>query len=197
MDPDRPLAPLAFLDTETDGVHPGRKVWEIAVVRREPDGTETSFECFVAIDLSTADPFGLRVGRFWDRHPFGMQLAGNILGRFKEREMLTPAQAAIEVAKFTHGAHVVGAVPNFDTETLDPLLRANGLVPSWHYHLVDVENLAIGWLAARGTVIAPPYNSKDILELLELPPVPEDALHTAMGDVRHIVMPIYDLVMGE
>ncbi len=195
MDTDRSLAPLAFLDTETDGVHPGRKVWEIAVVRREPDGTETSMECFVEIDLSTADPFGLRVGRFWDRHPFGRLIStGNDkwIG-----DALLPHQAAIAVAKFTHGAHIVGAVPNFDTETLDPLLRTNGLVPSWHYHLVDVENLAIGWLAARGTVIAPPYNSKDILELLDLPPVPEDALHTAMGDVRHIVMPIYDLVMGK
>jgi len=64
------MTPLCFIDTETDGVHPGRKPWEIALIRRDETGEhEQSF--FVDIDLSTADPFGLRVGRFYDRHPLG------------------------------------------------------------------------------------------------------------------------------
>ena len=28
--------PLVFIDTETDGLHPGRKAWEIALIRRDP-----------------------------------------------------------------------------------------------------------------------------------------------------------------
>lgn len=195
MDADRTVAPLVFLDTETDGVHPDRKVWEIALVRREPDGTEASWECFVEMNMRTADPFGLRVGRFYDRHPFGRLLAHG--DDSKIGDALLPTLAALEVAKRTHGAHIVGAVPDFDAGVLGKLLRAQGLLPAWHYHLVDVENLAIGWLAARGIVVPPPYNSKEILELLELPPVPEDKLHTAMGDVEHIVMAIYDKVMAE
>jgi len=39
------------------------------MVRREPDGSEREVSFFVEIDLSTADPFGLRVGRFNERHP--------------------------------------------------------------------------------------------------------------------------------
>lgn len=31
--------PLCFLDTETDGLHDDRQVWEVAAVRRDPDGT--------------------------------------------------------------------------------------------------------------------------------------------------------------
>ena len=26
-------APIVFLDTETDGLHPGRRVWEVAMIR--------------------------------------------------------------------------------------------------------------------------------------------------------------------
>ena len=34
--------PLVFIDTETDGLHPGRKAWEIALIRRDHLGqTET------------------------------------------------------------------------------------------------------------------------------------------------------------
>lgn len=62
-------APLCFVDCETDGVHPGRQPWEVAIIRREPDGPQDVVRFFVELDLSTADPFGLRVGRFYHRHP--------------------------------------------------------------------------------------------------------------------------------
>jgi hypothetical protein len=32
---------------------------------------------------------------------------------------------------------------------LDRMLRAHKLIPAWHYHLIDVENLAFGWLAGQ------------------------------------------------
>ena len=68
--------PIVFLDTETTGVHPGRKVWEVGMIRREPSGREREISLMVDVDLSKADPFGLRVGRFYDRHPYGQYLAG-------------------------------------------------------------------------------------------------------------------------
>ena len=48
---------------------------------------------------------------------------------------LDEMDAAKVVAAWTHGAHIVGAVPNFDAEVLASLLRYNGLTPAWHYHL--------------------------------------------------------------
>ena len=53
------MTPIVFIDTETTGVHPRRKVWEIAMIRRDENGEkETVF--FVEVDLS-ADDAGTRL----------------------------------------------------------------------------------------------------------------------------------------
>lgn len=189
-------APICFVDTETDGVHPDREPWEIAIIRREPDGRETTWAQFVEIDLSTADPFGLRVGRFYDRHPIGRYLSGHSnpdvplgLGQSVTRPL-----AARHVARLTHGAHLVGAVPNFDAEILARLLREQKLTPAWHYHLIDVESLAVGYLAGEGRPLAPPWDSSYLLEALGVPATPDDQRHTALGDARW-VRALYDAVM--
>lgn len=151
-------ASLCFIDTETDGVHPDRKAWEVAMIRRDENGTRFR-EFFVEVDLSTADPFGLKVGGFYDRHPLGRRISGGSAackgqydqindGSLPGPEVFGEADAALKVAEFTHGAHLVGAVPNFDADVLARLLRDNGLTPSWHYHLVDVEAMAVGYLRA-------------------------------------------------
>jgi hypothetical protein len=191
------MTPLVFLDTETTGVHPGRQAWEIAMIRRDDHGREDS-HFFVEVDLSAADPFGLSIGRFYERHPQGHYLSGRISvlpNSVNSPGLLEQRTAAHEVAKATHGAHIVGAVPNFDTEVLAQLLRTHGLIPSWHYHLVDVENLAVGYLAAKGEPLQPPWNSDDLTAALGLAAVPERERHTAIGDALW-AMRIYDTVMG-
>ena len=186
-------APLCFLDCETDGVHPGRKPWEIAMIRRDPNGTETTEHFYLSIDLSTADPNGLRIGGFYDRHPMGRRLSGATGPKGNQVRPIT--SAAPLIARMTHGTHIVGAVPNFDTEILERLLRDNGLTPAWHYHLVDVENLAVGYLTGQGQQLQPPWSSDAITSALGLPPVDERERHTALGDARW-AMRIYDRVMA-
>jgi len=91
--------------------------------------------------------------------------------------------------------HVVGAVPNFDTERLWKLIssvRADRSAP-WHHHLIDVENLVVGALAGRGP-IDPPWESDTLSRMVGVNP-DDFARHTAMGDVRW-AMAIYDAVMG-
>lgn len=195
-------APLVFLDTETTGIHPGREVWEIAMIRRDADG-EREFAAFVDVDLSEADPFGLDVGRFYERHPKGVWLSGRSQGApdtLGETRPLSRNQAAEEVAIWTHGAHIVGAVPNFDTEVLDQFLRDRGYRPSWHYHLIDVENLAVGYLNARrefapdeDLILTPPWDSEFLSRALGVDPGQFER-HTAMGDARW-ARSIYDAVM--
>ncbi|MEV6219836.1 hypothetical protein [Nocardia sp. NPDC051833] len=214
------MTPICFLDTETDGVHPDRKVWEIAMIRRDEQGErETSF--FVDIDLTTADPFGLKVGRYYDRHPMGRYLSGvdSQPPRHRESQTLYEASAALTVARWTHGAHIVGAVPNFDTEVLAMLLRRNGHLPAWHYHLIDIENLAVGYLAGQrvagvfdqpadpeplavrarrlGSIAAinPPWKSDDLSDLIGVEPPSEAERHTALGDARW-AMRVYDKIVG-
>ncbi len=59
-------APLVFIDTETDGLGPNRRAWEIALIRRDHLGqTETHF--FVSLDIRDSNPDALQIGRFWDR----------------------------------------------------------------------------------------------------------------------------------
>ena len=97
----------------------------------------------------------------------------------------------------------MGAVPNFDTERLALLLRAHGFEPPWHYHLIDVENLAVGYLAGRGDNPAPdaigrhvslPWDSNALSLAVGVDP-DRFARHTAMGDVLW-ARAIYDTVMG-
>jgi hypothetical protein len=194
-------APLVFLDTETTGVHPGRQVWEVAMIRRDADGErETQF--FIGVDLKRADPFGLKVGGFYERHPYGQYLSGlrTTVPSWDEMEdgpdYYNSYKAAELVAQWTHGAHIVGAVPNFDTEVLSKMLRESELTPAWHYHLIDVEALAVGYLHGKGwSEFALPWNSDDLNAQLGLDPVPDDERHTALGDARW-AMRIYDAVTG-
>lgn len=194
-------APICFVDTETTGLHHGRLPWDVAVIRRDPDGTETAWQTYIDVDLSQADPFGLKVGRFYERHPLGRWLSGRT-GELDDDwgswavGALSPWVATLRFARITHGAHIVGAVPNFDTEVLGALLREAGFTPAWHYHLVDIENLAVGYLAGKGQPIAPPWKSDELTEALGLPPTPDDEKHTALGDAKW-AMRVYDAVMRD
>jgi hypothetical protein len=186
---ERPVAPLAFVDTETDGVHPGRRPWEIAIIRREPGGRETEWQAFVDIDLSTANPFGLRVGRFYDRHPLGRELSSGVISQSERGpEWVGTAHATRRVAQLTHGCHIVGAVPNFDAEVLDRLLREHGLVPAWHHRLRCVETLTAGHLRREVGGLTRCAEALGI-------EVPEDGEHTALGDAR-TAQRVYDAVMA-
>lgn len=227
--------PLVFLDTETTSLHPElRRPWEIAIIRREPDGTERRITILIRdVDLSNADPMSLKIGRFHDRHP---RFGGPVLsGRAEtvpgwkvdtdsaevtdlDGEVFYMAEydAATVVDSWTKGAHMVGAVPDFDSLTLDKMLRRHGLLPRWHYHLVDVETLAVGWLhgvAARAIDEArmrgeeplpelldrhqagPPWKSDDISRACLVEPPTDEERHTAMGDALW-VMRWYDRIVG-
>lgn len=221
-------APLCFVDTETTGVHPGRRAWEIALIRRDETGTqEVSF--FVDVNLAKADPFGLKVGRFHERHPRGQYLAGLVegtrtVGEYGETNFLGDGydlvfewSAAEVVARMTHGAHLVGAVPNFDAEVFDRLLRRHRIIPAWYHHLIDVEALAVGYLAglnasspdddvledlgipvqAYGDLdsAALPWKSDELSRVCGVEPPTEEERHTALGDARW-AMRWYDAIVG-
>lgn len=206
-------APLCFVDTETDGVHPDRKVWELALIRRDPDGPAGRLHLFVDITLETADPFGLKVGGFYEHHPLGQKITGARMWNNETArsgtstpQLLDEATAAQWVARYTHGTHLVGVVPSFDAECLAAMLRRHGLTPSWHYHLVDVEAMAVGWLngrASRSLAGAtdprvsqpPPWRSDDVSLMCGVEPPAEEARHTAMGDAEW-AMRWYDRLTG-
>lgn len=220
-------APIVFLDIETTGLHHDRRPWEIGMIRREPDGAQRELTIYISdVDLAHAELIGLNIGRFYDRHPMYWTEVGGaftmdtridddtIVDPFDADERLHADQAlhpekraAVLVERWTRGAHIVGSVPNFDTETLAAMLRRHGLCPAWHYHLIDVENLAVGFLRADARapgVIVPefvteamtlPWKSDDLSRACGVEPPTAEERHTALGDARW-AMRMYDRITG-
>lgn len=167
---------LAFVDTETTGLDPDRhEIWEVALILRDTEGVEVERQWQLRVDLGLADPFALNIGQFHER-------------RYENSDLAHPADFALDFADLTWGAHLVGAVPSFDEERLRRFLRRHGACPGWHYHLVDVENLAAGALA-----MPPPWDSSELSRVVGIDPDNYEK-HTALGDARW-ARDIYDKVM--
>lgn len=153
--------PLCFLDTETTSLRPDRRSWDIAVIRRDEHGT-TEHQWYVDaadLDLGNADVMSLRVGGFYDRHP---QWVGN-----HAEDVKPEAWVMTHVERYTRGAHLVAAVPSFDADVLGQRIRAVGLLPAWHHHLIDVEALSVGYLnglRAAGALDRPVPRERSAIE---------------------------------
>lgn len=172
---------LVFMDTETGGLAPDAEVWDFAAIVRDPDTADVEVQFFIEhdrarIEADLPEPF-----------------YSDYRARYNPRTALAPDEAAQSVWNITRGAHIVGAVPNFDTERLALLLRAYGREPEWHYHLIDCETLAVGWLhGASGLLerhdtvpLALPWDSDELSTLLGVePPKQGEGRHTALGDAR-------------
>lgn len=137
------------LDLETTGLDPRRHVpWEVGYVVFDVDWTERTWRLvdstgfFVTVTrarLEAADLVALRIGKFWERY---------------DRELaVTPGEAAERLVRACADPpggiiQLLGACPWFDDEFIRAwVLWPNGLERPWHYHLVDVETLANGYLA--------------------------------------------------
>lgn len=173
-----PQRRTVFMDCETISLRHDRRAWEVAAIIREPGGAradDTERTWFVDVDDldlgELADLKSLEIGGFYARHP---QVRAGLAAAF------APSEASVmdEVERVTRGAWIVGAVPNFDTETLAARMRYRGRLPAWHYHIIDVETLAAGHGGFR-----PPWGFDDILAAYGLVYNEVDR-HTALGDAR-------------
>ena len=191
------MTAIVFCDTETTGLALDDDIWEFAAIRREPDGTEAEHHFFIEHDTGKCNQLP---ESFHTDH----------VARYNPDIAYSRRDAAKVIAGiFYDRPHVVGAVPNFDTERIALLLRRFGLEPGWHYHLIDVENLAVGYLRAvarwaplpagvakklrdAGT---PPWDSDTLSLACDVAPPGEGVRHTAMGDVRW-AMALYDRIMA-
>lgn len=191
------MTTLCFLDTETTGLHPElHHVWEVGLIVRRDGEEEQEYLWQLAVDLSTADPFALGIGGYWDRR----RPEANNESQVKESLAGGPPNlwAVPLVAReawcdrfreLTHGAHLVGNVVSFDAERLAALLRWEGRMPTWHYHLVDIEAMVAGLMG-----FAPPWSSEELSKAIGVE-MPSDAdRHTALGDARWAAA-LYDAVL--
>jgi hypothetical protein len=186
---------LCFIDTETTSLRPDRRAWEIALILRRPGQRDEPHQWFVstdALDLGNADLASLRIGQFFDRHPEYAKLPDHPEWPHSSHE----GNVLRQVEELTRDAHLVGAVPSFDAEVLAARMRANGICPSWHYHLQDFETLIAGYLAGLGKPIPPlPWYGDDLSRMIGVEPPGPSERHTALGDARWAVR-VWDTIMG-
>lgn len=156
---------LCFIDTETTGLDPERhEVWEVACIIRKHGEADAEYVWQLPVDLGRADPMALRIGRFHERRharlkPSTVDRDPSVVVQLVDPEgvdgelSIRPLDVWCEqFARLTWNAHMIGAVPSFDTDRLERLLRRHGACPGWHYQPVDVEAVVAGYLIglARG-----------------------------------------------
>lgn len=186
--------PILFLDTEATGLDPALDgLWELAVIRREPDGTETEYEWFVNAHVPS------RAALLPE--PFKTDYAT----RYRPDLAITGSRLVLELdALCRDRPYIVGAVPSFDMNRIGRLRERFGFTTPdpWHYHLKDVENVAIGFLnglAAAGdrraiVALSQDLDDSDAISLAVGVDPADFARHTALGDARW-AKAIYDAVM--
>lgn len=162
---------LVFLDTETLGLDPYDPIWELSAIRR---CTRTGHEDDMTIHV------------LHDRSKINLpeRFLNDYRARYNEDEAITPYEAAHALAAFCHGKpSLVGANPAFDAERIGrQWLERVGIDRPWHYHLHDIETIAMGYLQARKELPPGPWRSDQLSALLGIDPKDYDR-HTAMGDV--------------
>jgi DNA polymerase III epsilon subunit-like protein len=125
---------FVFVDTEATGLdHHRHELTEVAWIVRFEDGREEERQYFPEHTTDGADADALELTHYHDRiAPQERSAAAEWLGRFLE-----DAQDAV----------LVGAVPDFDARHLERMCRKLGLAPTWDHHLLDVETLALPFIA--------------------------------------------------
>ncbi|MDF3280886.1 exonuclease domain-containing protein [Gordonia sp. N1V] len=164
---------LAFVDTETTGLDFDDEIWEFAALRRNLDGTTAELLLHIEHDVEKA-----------------VALPDRFLDDYRSRYSVTASPvtktaAAYLIREFLDGATWVGANPAFDTRLTAALLWANGLRPSWSYHLLDIEAMTVGALVAVGEEIPGRPSSHWLSRKVGVEP-DTYARHTAMGDVAWV-----------
>lgn len=134
------MKPLIFLDTETCGLGVTDPIWEVAVIRRDDEGTSSRTVFQVRHNPKAA----LELPEWFRADHDARYVFKDALKRTEAAELLRGLLAPNSEGK----AVIVGAAPDFDVTRISRQLLDD--LPSgdlWDHHLIDVTTLAIG---ARG-----------------------------------------------
>lgn len=181
-------AGIVFLDTETTGLDPFTEdVFEVAIIR--DDGQECVFHLRPSpTTVHMMHPKAAEVNRYHERT------------RAPGWQWHDTLKALAVIHEQLDGAHICGAVPDFDTRFLTETYKRAGISPPrWHYHLIDIEAMAVGFLlgSSTGHTDAPlrlPWDSDELSAALGVTAPIEDR-HTALGDARWVKR-MYDAMTG-
>ncbi len=182
---------IFYTDCETLGLGPQHKAWEWALI---VDGVEHQwFQKVLDDDIAKASPVALEMTGFRERYDHSAALS-------------TDESTEKFLSLIGENRHWVGAVPSFDERhmrrqyiaciTGDPHTE----IFPWHYHLIDVENLIIGYLQRQRHIEAQSMlrDFSGLEQVCQLPwkshalsaaigvHTPKEDEHTALGDPRGV-----------
>jgi hypothetical protein len=138
--------------------------------------------------MEGADPNALAINGFYDRYKGDLTHRRHMNGS----GAFSPDDFADEFTRLVKGRHLVGAGVAFDARFLERLLRLNNQIAMWHYHLIDVEAMMLGYLAAKGVEVPLPWKSADLAAAVGVDGTLFEK-HTALGDARW-AKAIYDTI---
>lgn len=183
---------LVFLDTETTGLGPDDEIWEFAAVRRfDQDDAEAVLHIQIEHDGGKAAELPEKFyADYNSRYNPAVAMPAGVAAE-KIRHFLLPVVTRDLATGERHvrKTHIVGANPAFDAGKLAALFARFDLVPTWHYHLIDLEATTVGYLLALGLHVPIPWRSDDLAARVGAPTTDPDGYalydrHTAMGDVE-------------
>lgn len=131
------MSHVVFLDTETTGLDPRTEdVFEVAIINQAGSEHVFNIQPRRAV-VERMHPKAVEVNRYHERVGTGW------LWDYTE-------PALDRIRDLLDGVHICGAVPDFDTRFLTALYwRFGQEPPRWHYHLIDIEAMAVGYLHGR------------------------------------------------
>lgn len=188
---------VIFTDCETTGLDVFRHdAWEISWIEwniEVGEWVEVTRRIWPPA-LQDAEPMALAVNHFYER-ALPISQGGT---QFDD-----PRYVAEEIAYAFAGKHIIGACPWFDDRFYQKLLVTHGYQVAWHYHLLDVEAAALGFLAGRKslslkdqTIELPlPWKSDWLVEQLDMTRPEAKDRHTSLGDTRE-VKAIFERIFG-
>lgn len=131
--------PLCFIDTETTGLDPNvAEVIEIAISRREPDGSESHYYTLVQPEnIEAASPKALEMNGYQDD---------------PSRWLNAPPLAEVgeSILSFLDGGILVGHNVGFDEQMLSANLKRAGVAGRVPYHKIDTVTLVYEHLFPQG-----------------------------------------------
>lgn len=191
--------PLSFVDTETTHLSAEvGEVWEVAVILREPSGSESEHVWqFRPLRPSAANPKSLEIGQYATRFavPDGSWAAYTADG---DIDPMSRIDAIDEITATLRGAVIVGSNPGFDDRFLRKLLNLGATEQPWYYRPVCIAVRAEGYLSAvdpawvAEQAAKGPISSRTLSRRLGVQPPGADA-HQALADARW-ARDVYDAV---
>lgn len=173
------MYPLIFVDTETTDLDPDTSaVIEVAMVRRDADGTETRFHTLIK-------PTEQELA---DAHPRALEKNGYAADPSRWDDAPTMSEAGPQIVAFTKGARTLcGHNVSFDENMLKAAFKKHGVEGRIPYRKIDTVTLTYEHLFPIGLGKASLDSVRSFLGWSR------EGAHTAMKDVED-AMKLFNLL---